>query len=129
MCILERDLEIPICILLLGSAHIAAKASQTILAEVILSSLSSNSSITFNPARNPKHEYSISPKAMPFFSALGGSSVPSTMSQSCRSVNMAFTLRLQSKKLSPSFLRNSKAAAIANKIIQYINFEENLLSY
>ena len=95
MCILERDLEIPICNLLLGSAHIATKASQAILAEV---KNISNPSISFNPARNQKHEYSISPKAMSFFSAaLGGSSVNSTMSQSYRFVNMAFTLRLQSK--------------------------------
>ena len=73
--------EIPICNLLLGSAHIAAKASQAILAKV---KDISNPSVSFNPARNQKHEYLISPKAMSFFSvALGESSVNSTMSQSC----------------------------------------------
>ena len=83
-CISERDLEIPMK-LLLGSVHIAAKVSQAILAEVIFQ---------IAHFKGPSPEYRITPKVMAFFSdqalkaasslsALGASSFPSTMSQSC----------------------------------------------
>ena len=67
MCILERDLEIPMY-LLLGILHIFAKVSQTTLAEVIPQ---------IAQRKQYPHENTITAKAMAF-SAL----VPSTMFQS-----------------------------------------------
>ena len=82
--IYERDVEIPMKLLLV-SVHISDKVSQAILAEVIFQ---------IAHFKGPSPEYRITPKAMAFFPdqalkaassffALGASSFPSTMSQSC----------------------------------------------
>ena len=81
---LERDLEIPMYSIL-GMSHISAKVSQAILAEVIHQ---------IAKRKRYPHENMITRKARAFlldqalksaslFSALGGSSIPSTIPQSC----------------------------------------------